>query len=190
MGLNSTTTSISRVITVNNKYGYNVGVKAKYPLGKRIMLNSLLVYTQKGSSTNLDHWREEYNYLELPLLLSYDIGKKSARFYPMIGIQQGYMLSARATSRFTSFSLRSPIVYNPLTSSTGDSEVYRYELGFSIGVGSQFRISSKASVFLDVRYTSGLTNIWKTGTGIFSQRDGIFPDYYNTVLSLNTGVLF
>ena len=127
MGLNSTTTSIGQVIVVDNKYGYNVGVKAKYPLGKRMMLNSLLVYTQKGSLTEDNTWREEYNYLELPLLLSYDMGRNGFRFYPMIGLQQGYMLSARVT---TSTASGSPIVRNPLTSSIPDSKVYRYEFGF------------------------------------------------------------
>ena len=180
LGLNGANTSIGRVVmSANNRYSYNLGAKAKYPLGMRLMLNGSLIYTQKGSVNKYDGWQEEYGYLDLPVLLSYDLGRNGTRFYPMIGIQQGYLLSARVTD---------PIVLGVPTSS--EAESYRYELGFSVGAGSQFRISSNASVFLDFRYTSGLTNIWKTGIGIFSQRDSIFPEYYNTVLSLNTGILF
>ena len=78
----------------------------------------------------------------------------------------------------------------PSALSRPSSEIYRYELGISAGVGSQFQLSTKAAVFLDVRYTSGLTNVWKNSLGLFSQRDSLFPDFYHTVLSFNTGILF
>ena len=179
LGLNASTTSISQVFITDNKYGFNVGVKAKYPLGKRLMLNSLLVYTQKGSSGQYSDWDEEFSYLELPVFLSYALGKEATRFYPLVGIQQGYLLRAR-TSLSTLGGLPVP---------TSSAEAYRYELGLSVGIGSQFQVSSKSSLFLDIRYASGLTNIWK-GSGLFTRQDGFYPAYYNTVFSFNTGVLF
>ena len=97
LGLNASTTSISQVFITDNKYGFNVGVKAKYPLGKRLMLNSLLVYTQKGSSGQYSDWDEEFSYLELPVFLSYALGKEATRFYPLVGIQQGYLLRAKTS---------------------------------------------------------------------------------------------
>ena len=122
--------------------------------------------------------------MELLVFLSYEFGREAARFYPILGVQSGYLLSARVSDSSIG---GAPSTVNPFASS---SEVYRYELGFSIGVGSQFRVSPNASVFLDVRYASGLTNIWKSANHLFSGQDGFYPAYYNTGLSLNTGVLF
>lgn len=174
VGLNVATTTFNKVVSTDPKYDYNIGTRAAYPLGQRIKINSLLVYSRKGIATP-DGYKETYEYVDVPIFLSYTIGTERFNCYPLIGVQQGWMLSSQvAFNNPPRPSLSSP-----------PADARHYELAVNLGIGSQFRVAPNASVFFDIRYASGLTGV-QGEEPLFSRGNSI----RNRVLSFNTGVLF
>lgn len=176
VGINLARTA-NPVYTTTGKPGFNAGVKASYPLGRRVRLDGLLIYTEKGAQD--DQWKEYYNYVEVPVLMRYEFGN-STKIYPMIGMYQAFLTSAYLA---TGSLPKSPLA-------KGDEGAHRYELGINFGVGSQVNLTSTTALFLDFRCSSGLTNVLKTGDSLFSRDGGSSVRTRNVVFSLNTGVLF
>ena len=175
IGVNSTIVS-NPIVTTGPRTGLNVGAKAKYLLTQKWTLNGMLTYSEKGSVQREIPWREIYNYIDFPIMFSYEARRRAVNFYPMLGLHQGFLLKAKLQTRDGA---GNNIETNFLTES--GQRAQRYEMGVTLGVGSQYALPSQKQLFLDLRYTLGLTNVPPTNS---------LNNNRNSYLSLNAGVLF
>lgn len=86
-----------------NHIGIRVGLIAEYQITEKMALHTGVIYSQKGAKEkdSNDDWTETnkltINYLDLPLLIKYNIGKA----YILGGITLGYALSGKTSYEYT-----------------------------------------------------------------------------------------
>lgn len=162
--------------SVDFRQGFLVGVAYEYPLRNRFSVQGEITYIQKGQKTTQESvdpsiaYKDNRNYfltyLELPLILKYNMGSGKIKFSPHIGISVGYGLSGNVTYLFVHQTSAGEVI----------SENYKEEIAFkksdqwgnshngTLSIGGPIDIAVQAGigvlffnkVVLDVRYSEGL----------------------------------
>lgn len=168
------------------------GVVAQFQTNSWFTVQAELNYDPKGASysrvtTSESFFTEEYNnfeenlnYLTLPVMARFDIGKKN-RIFGYTGAYLGYLLSANITGQY--------VIYNNFdpddrqeTNVDRDykSDIDNFDFGAILGVGFDFTISEKYILFADGRFNWGWANVAQQGQG----------KIFNDTWSVNLGVLY
>lgn len=135
---------------------FGVGGVLDIQLGENVFLHLEPMYLQKGAlATDLDDDIEfpiTSSFLELPLFVKVEFGN-SIKPYVMAGPSIGYLLSSDIEGKFSGFIF------------TGDLKDVTESIDFGIefGAGFSYPVGS-ASLFLEGRYSMGLSNLQKGGS--------------------------
>lgn len=123
------------------KFGYQAGLLAEYRVSSSFAIAPELMFTSEGSKMGIDNLGRRCNYINyiaLPVMFKYYTGDN---FSLNFGPQFGYA------------------VYNHLAGEEVNSDAYN-KFNCGLAVGASYYINK--NLFVDARYTMGLTNIYKS----------------------------
>lgn len=132
------------------KYGYAVGWFIDGYIKENVSVKTEFLYTLKGMTYSIDNYdfEDNFHYLELPVLLSYHFDRKKSP----VTIYAGPSISLinKATEKIK---LNSDSYQYAITQSMN-----KLDLSFNTGIV----VFPTDRFFVDVRFSPGLTNIFKT----------------------------
>ncbi|HEX8426877.1 porin family protein [Hymenobacter sp.] len=179
-----TTSTCSDVPNPENQWGLVAGIFLRQKLGKHLALQPELQYEQRGVRTTQEgrrgfegsdglyyrHAQTRLHYLSLPVLVRGQLGK----FFALAGPQLGFLAAARqqSTTEYIFFNDRYPRPFPPSESTKSTAPYRRWELGYAVGAG--YALSNRLAV--EVRYTAGLTDIYKPLYSPYPMFDWRGPD--------------
>lgn len=138
-------------LTLDSRTGFAGGVTARFPLSSMLGLEVDAMYAQKGFkiSDGGDSAELKLGYIEVPVLLAYEIGTASARPFLLAGgtasIKAGCDVGATSGGVSASSSCEDVV----------ESEQKSLDLGLTFGGGVAFNRFS-----VQARYTVGMTEIF------------------------------
>ncbi len=152
------------------KSGATIGGFYNYSSESRFGFSGQLLYTQLGSQINNKTNDIRLNYIQVPLLLTYFLGKRGSDVRPklFIGPNLNYLVTAKDRNGNDIYGETNNRVYNA------------FDLGLTLGAGFNYRIKNKVWLNADVRYGIGLLDITKSNSNKLS----------NNNVGINLGVSF
>lgn len=165
------------------KLGYSFGVSSNFSLSRKLDLKPELMFKQKGTKSaglpndNIQYYT--FNYLNIPLLIKYNLGKKNNSFING-GIYTGYLL--KATSRFKG-TLNG--VYYDEKSNEDLSVFNKFDFGVGIGGGIRIPINDKNGILVDLRYNFALTFTNKKDNAVIYPKQHTIGLYIGYEFGLN-----
>ncbi len=176
------------------KLGLEIGGIATYRFNDYFSIQTEFDYSRKGLKSDLvnykfrndtivnSKWNYTYDYLEIPFLFRVALGTKGFNPFVEFGMYYGYMVYASQSedTYINNQQLRKETNTGFNGFSKGQS-LNRNEYGFKVGIGGAVQVS-KGLIFINIRYSQGLTGIIKDapkGT-----------DTYNHVFQLGVGYVF
>ena len=159
----------------STKLGFHAGAMMQYPVGGNFILQPELLYTMKGATAELmlagikNELIGRANYIEIPLLIKYNIEMSSVKIQPYIGASLGYLLVGEVENKKT--------ILGVSTTDTQDfkDDMEDLEAGLNLGVDAIVM----QNIMVGLRFNMGLTEIAKEGN-----------KYKNNVIMVNLGYLF
>jgi Outer membrane protein beta-barrel domain len=156
-GVNIAKISGDNINGAKNKTGFSFGATAVVPMGSAFSFAPELVYTMKGakfSDQNVDG-SFKLNYIELPILLRYDI--------PVVGTTKPFLLAGPALAFQTSCKVSAED--QGVTVSVGcnqftNEDMKKFDTGAMFGGGASFALGGRM-MSLGVRYNLGLMDLAK-----------------------------
>lgn len=165
---------LSRVMfTPSVKQGFllggNVGVTFRYIEENHFGLIAEVNWEQRGWKENFEEYPFEYSrtidYIQIPFLAHIYFGKRG-RFFFNAGPEIGFRIGESTKANFD---------YNNLSSVTGFPTslrtTYQYQMaaenkvdfGISAGLGGEFSLNRRNSIYIEGRFYYGLGNVLKSG---------------------------
>lgn len=145
--------------------GMTMGVSATYAEEKLVGILAELNFTQRGWKETFDDAKLQYsrtlNYIEVPIMTHITFGGPRMKALINLGPQFGYMIS---DTKSASFDLSDP--YQDGVPATRRTEQMtapvknRFDYGIAVGVGGEYYLMPRQSVFLEARFYYGLGNIF------------------------------
>ncbi|MFZ1749958.1 MAG: porin family protein [Saprospiraceae bacterium] len=149
--------------------GYTFGVIADIPVINQFSFRPELNYIQKGFTVaqsfdveiiGIDmpigaKARTRINYVEMPLLMKYNLGNETAKAYIIAGPNVSYAANAElrpVASLLIDFNLPS------INIDLGNNIYNRWELSGTLGAGGEVK-AGNGKIFADARYNIGFTNM-------------------------------
>ncbi len=166
-------------LNVSNRTGSTFGVSLQFPVGPSFTLQPELLFINKGAkfsnSSSTGNFRLDY--IEIPLLLRYDISRGVIGPHIYAGPSAGFNVGCNVSGNLTSG-------VNTSTDCHGnDFKPKSLDYGITAGAGVDFNLGGIAATG-GVRYGIGLADIRNDNSAAFRSR------VHNGVLSLYVGVLF
>lgn len=151
------------------KLGCGIGGFVEIPLKNNFNLRPSINYQQKGVKANQEFYDEgvtafrkaeiKLEYIEMPILLVYNFGKQSSKWYVGIGPSFGYGVSGKAETTLNIDGTSETVYYKPFEGVEGGGLGFKqFDLSLNALVGLQ--IFEKGLIQLG--YLHGLSNIENT----------------------------
>lgn len=147
--------------------GANVGVMIRYIEENHFGLIGEVNFEQRGWKENFEELPFQYsrtlNYIQIPFLAHIYFGRRG-RFFFNAGPEVGFMIGESTESNFDYKNVESVAgfprrtVYQYLTAAEP-----KVDYGISAGMGGEFNINPKNSIFIEGRFYYGLGNVLKSG---------------------------
>jgi outer membrane protein W len=158
--------------TLSSKVGFIGGLDAQYWFNTNLGLNLQLLYAQKGVSEGevsipnpVTHTQAtvsrdmSLNYLEIPLLLRYNLSDGKYRPYVFAGPSFGLFMSGKQTTTSTGENVASNL--------NGESDIPSANMGsdlsLNFGAGISYKMTYGPAFTLDAGYAMGMSKITKAG---------------------------
>jgi len=156
---------------INSYGGWDAGIVTNIGFKNGFSIQPELSYVEKGFKID-EGWNvpilgidvplgtkviTKLRYIEMPILAKYSFGNDKIKGYVLAGPTLGYAASAAAKT-YASFIINFALneISIPLSSIGGQ----RFEMGGMAGIGTSIA-AGKSTIFLDVRYAQGFTDINK-----------------------------
>ena len=157
-----------------SKLGFHAGAMMQYPVGGNVILQPELLYTMKGGTFELEFVGKNEitgtaNYIEMPLLVKYNVEMPSIKIQPYIGASIGYLLVAEIENKNTLLGVTTTSTKNVI------DDMEALEAGLNFGAD----VIVMQNMMVGLRYNMGLTEIVKKDT-----------KFKNNVIMVNLGFLF
>ncbi len=157
---------------VDAKIGFHGGLMAQARMQPPLILQSELIYTQRGAQDEyiiplLEEKAEikmTLHYLELPFFVKLDLGEGNLKFQPYLGPELRYLIKGNSTVK--------------VGSSEATNEIEGLK-DFDFGLGFGVDVVFNTNILIGARYSLGLTNIDDNG-----------GDLKNKSIMVNMGVLY
>lgn len=158
---------ISTEKTFKNKLSINGGVYAEYVYSDRLRFRGELLYTSKGLriSESIISKKDKLfidsnlplNYLEIPLLTTYNFEQPNFTPYVLAGFSPSYMITnPKAYAKIVKQDGNGKVISERTSEELLDSDSYnKFDLGLIIGIG----IVLPNGFGAELRYASGLTAV-------------------------------
>lgn len=148
--------------------GYTGGVMVRYIEENHFGLIGELEYAQRGWAENFEEAPYNYsrtlNYVDLCLLAHIFFGRRG-RFFFNAGPQVGYYLGEKITANFNPEDI-DKLPDFPKTNRQNDQMTLptkiKIDYGISAGLGAEFNLNRRNSIFVEGRFYFGLANIFST----------------------------
>ncbi|MEP6781242.1 MAG: porin family protein [Gemmatimonadaceae bacterium] len=166
-------------LNLSNRTGSTFGVSLQLPAGQTFTLQPELLFIQKGSkfSSSSINGNFRLDYVEIPLLLRYDISRGTIGPHIYAGPSVGFNVGCHVSGSLTSSATTS-------TDCTKDNfKPKSLDYGITVGGGVDFNLGGLAATG-GARYGIGLADIRNDNSAAFRDR------VHNGVLSLYVGLLF
>ena len=176
---------------VDNRIGFHLGVMAQHTLMPNMLIQPELIYTNKGyysegteviSGVSVDYEQTvKLDYIEIPLLIKYDLPMNNMAIQPYIGPSLGFLLLAEVEAEASANGIS--------VSDTEDikDETSSIDLGLNLGVDA---IVGK-NIMVGLRFNLGLINLDDSkDEDDNSKSEDEDPTYFNRAIMLNLGFLF
>lgn len=142
--IGATQSNASAATSTTSRLGAEAGVVTEFPFIADLFIQPELLLSQAGYKT--DSAVVKYSYLKLPVLLKYKYPlNEQVTLSGLIGPSLGFRSDAKSESSGTSTDMKA----------TTKSTI----MGFDLGVGGEYSLSSKMGVFLNMRYSLQLNNL-------------------------------
>jgi opacity protein-like surface antigen len=137
-------------LDLSNRTAFGFGGILDVGLNESVTLRFEPMYLQKGAEATMNGVDIEFNlaYLEVPVMLKFAFGTGDTKPYIMAGPTVGFNLSAKQTISMGGNSEEMDL----------KDDISSTDFGLGFGGGVNF-LTGKNSIFVEVRYTLGLTNI-------------------------------
>ncbi|MFC2164067.1 porin family protein [Acidobacteriota bacterium] len=146
---------------------FGIGGIISFELHKNVSLHLEPMYLRKGATIlatrNDPNWDLTMTFLEIPVFLKLSLGK-TIRPYVLAGSTFGFLLSSKGE-----FTMDGEAFKGDLKDITKSLDV-----GLGFGVGVSFPLG-KTLVFVEGRYTLGMTDLFKAGTVVWKSGDTTIP---------------
>ena len=185
-GLNSATVNFEDEsglgIEPDSRLGLDLALMASLGITEEFSIQPELHFIQKGFRLDLDFGAGDViesqvilNYLELPVLAKYAFGGETLQGFVNAGPSMGYALSGKSKAESNGIEEEEDLDFK-------EDGVKRTDFSFVLGGGLGIE-AGPATVFLDIRYLLGLTNLDDSG-------DDDSPTQRNRGLGFGVGILF
>ena len=166
-------------LTLSNRTGSTFGVSLQVPAGSTFTFQPELLFISKGakfsSANSVGNFRLDY--VEIPLLLRYDISRGIIGPHIYLGPSAGFNVGCNVSGTLTSGTNTST------TCSNNNFKPKSLDYGITAGAGVDFNLGGLAATG-GARYGIGLADIRSDNSTTFRNR------VHNGVLSLYVGLLF
>lgn len=143
-GVNSSSLKLSGLVWddfLSSRQGILFGANAEFNLNRKFSVVGNLNYEEKGGKYHLGNYGGEgtlkLNYLTLPLLLRFKMGKGSVKFFVNAGLFGGYLIHSE----------------NP--DPDDFTNLKNWDMGYAIGLGITTAINNHNNIFIEGRLNSG-----------------------------------
>lgn len=146
------------------KTGATIGGFYNYSSNSGLGFSGQLLYTQMGAQIENKTNEIRLNYIQVPLLLTYFLGRRGESIRPklFIGPNVNFLAAAKDKNGVSINGESSNSTYRP------------FDLGLTAGIGLNARIQEKVWLNADVRYGHGLLDITRSDANSrFNQNIGI-----------------
>lgn len=149
--------------------GYNGGVTFRYIEENHFGLIAEVNFEQRGWKEDFEEYPFEYsrtvNYIQIPFLAHIYFGRRG-RFFFNAGPEIGFKIGESTSANFDYNNLSSVKVFP-----SGLRTTYQYQLaaenkfdyGISAGLGGEFNLNKRNSIYIEGRFYYGLGNVLKSG---------------------------
>lgn len=205
LGLNMSTLSImpslvnyTQVSQFVPKLGLNAGVVIKYRFIDALAVQTEINYNRKGLKAKVDEmhndtaligkWDYSFDYIEIPLMFKYLIGKSRVGPFVEAGVYYGYLFNAKY-SEYAEYG-NDVILDNErdldkeYADENDNTKTNRHEYGFKLGLGANFEVNNSL-VFVALRFSQGLTDFVT-----YRNTPDNHDKTYNRVFQISVGYLF
>ena len=177
------------------KPGFTAGVLVNYGLNDNLSLQLEGLYSQKGcfidkgdyvvgTTPYLNYqYRSTLQYVDVPLLVKYNIGEDGKGFFVEVGPQASFTVANREFIRPQGDGAGSP---NEVTLSTDANRLVPVGIGYVGGLGYQIT----SGLGLGIRYTGDFSHVYKDGFGAGSSGVATTNNFHNGVFQFQVHYLF
>lgn len=175
-GINLSSANISPNVSTSNRTGIIFGAVLEYKAADMFYIQPELEYIMKGVKQKIDLYNYEetvkLDYIQIPVYakLKFDIPNSPFKPYAMLGPSLGFNINSK-----DEVSLNGQSSTSDLSSSTET-----IDFGLNFGAGGEFKITPSSSIFGEIQYGLGLTDISKSSAS----------DWKNTGVKFHIGVKF
>lgn len=152
------------------KTGATIGGFYNYSSESGFGFSGQLLYTQLGAQINNKTNDIRLNYVQVPLLLTYFLGRRGEAFRPKLFVGPNVNFLAAAKDRNGS----------SINGESNNSTYRPVDVGITAGLGFNYRLQNKVWLNADVRYGAGLVDITRSDAN----------SQYNQNIGVNLGVSF
>lgn len=152
------------------KTGATIGGFYNYSTESGFGFSGQLLYTQLGAQINNKTNDIRLNYVQVPLLLTYFLGRRGEALRPKLFIGPNVNFLASAKDRNG----------NSLNGDSNNPTYRPVDVGLTAGIGFNYRLQNKVWLNADVRYGAGLVDITRSDAN----------QQYNQNIGVNLGVSF
>lgn len=149
--------------------GANAGVTFRYIEEDHFGLIAEVNFEQRGWKEDFEDYPFEYsrtlNYIQIPLLAHIYFGRRG-RFFVNLGPEVGFMIGESTKANFDYNNIESVPDFPSSLRTTyqyGMAAENKVDFGISAGLGGEFNINRKNSIYLEGRFYYGLGNVLKSG---------------------------
>ncbi len=195
-GLNFGTMSFTPDITQQNpqitqggRTTFLIGAAGEYNFSKMFAAELGLVFTGKGATYTLGNANQTFKWseLDIPILFKVKFLEGKIRPYALAGPNIGLVLSATSTlenppnpPQDIDFKSGSPNYYSAGT----------LDFALEFGGGAEYKVTKNIGIFLDVRYSVGLSNLVSLPSGTQAQPGTTEPSWKASGLMLQVGSFY
>ncbi|MGI4873500.1 MAG: porin family protein [Janthinobacterium lividum] len=174
------------------KPGFTAGVLVNYGLNDNLSLQLEGLYSQKGcfiddysrtSAGNQLQYRSTLQYIDVPLLVKYNIGEDGKGFFVEVGPQGSFAVANREFTREQGSGAGSGTEKDITTSTDGLVPV---GIGYVGGLGYQIT----SGLGLGIRYAGDFSHVYKDGFGAGSSGVATTNNFHNGVFQFQVHYLF
>jgi hypothetical protein len=173
-GFNGSTFSGTNSAGSEYKAGFAAGVFANFGVSDNFSVQPEVLYSQKGASIddyagiNGTTYKNTLGYLDVPIMLRYNVGQDGKGFFVEVGPQGSFVLHSRQFLQTSG---------NKTTESTSTEDLNKVAIGYVGGLGYQIT----SGLQLGVRYTGDFSQVYKDNAG---------PNVHNSVFQFQVGYAF
>lgn len=148
-------------------FGPTAGVQVRYAEEKLVGVLAELNYTSRGWKENFEEnpelsYSRTLSYLTLPIMTHIAFGPPRAKFFFNLGPELGLLIGDKISANFAYKNASSLLPPTRRVNQMAMEISNRFDYGITAGLGFEYYLSPRQSVYLEARFYYGLGSIFPT----------------------------